>query len=95
MSALEERVDLVRVVNGKTERIAGTETDVFRDRWHTLVIRVEDERFTVSIDGKLPFTAFDRAFLHEGQVALWTEEDNVTRFEEIEVAALPFSAKDQ
>jgi len=95
VNALEERVELVRVVNGKTEQIAGTETDVYRDHWHTLGIRVEDERFTVSIDGKLLFTAFDRTFLRDGQVALWTEEDNVTRFEEIEIAALPFSAKDQ
>jgi hypothetical protein len=95
VSALEQRIDLFRVLNGKSERIFGTDAHIVRDRWHTLGIRVENERFTVSLDGSLLFTAFDRALLREGHVALWTEEDNVTRFEEIEIAALPFSAKDQ
>jgi hypothetical protein len=30
VSALEERVDLIRVLNGKTERIAGTDADIVR-----------------------------------------------------------------
>src|SRR5206468_7862043 len=95
MSALEERIDLVRVLNGKMERIAEMDGDVVRERWHTLGLRVEGERFIASLDGRPVFEAFDRALLHEGNVALWTEEDNVTRFEEIEISALPFSTEDQ
>jgi hypothetical protein len=95
VSALEERIDLVRVLNGKMERIAGMDADVVRERWHSLGIRVEGERFIAFLDGRLVFEAFDRALLREGNVALWTEEDNVTRFEEIEISALPFSTEDQ
>jgi hypothetical protein len=94
VSALEERIDLIRVVNGKSERIAGTDADVIRNRWHTLGIRVENERFMASLDGRLLFTAYDSALLRDGHIALWTEEDNVTRFEEIEIAALPASSGD-
>jgi hypothetical protein len=94
VSALEERIDLVRVLNGKMERIAGMDADVVRERWHSLGIRVEGERFIAFLDGRLVFEAFDRALLRQGNVALWTEEDNVTRFEEIEIAALPFSTED-
>jgi plasmid stabilization system protein ParE len=94
VSALEERIDLIRVLNGKMERIAGMDADVVRERWHSLGIRVEGERFIAFLDGRLVFEAFDRALLREGNVALWTEEDNVTRFEEIEISALPFSTED-
>ena len=94
LSAMEERVDLYRVVAGKSERIAGTDADVFLDRWHRLGIRAEGDRLDVSIDGTFLFTAFDRTFLQDGRVALWTEEDNITRFDEIEIEPLPHSTGD-
>jgi hypothetical protein len=49
-SALEERVDLFRIVKGKKERIWGTDADVVRDRWHLLELQVNDDQFTISLD---------------------------------------------
>jgi hypothetical protein len=94
VSALEQRVDFIKFIDGRSERIAGADADVLRDRWHTIGIHADDERFIVALDGAPLFTAFDRAFSRAGRVALWTEEDNVTRFDEIEIAALPFSSGD-
>jgi hypothetical protein len=34
------------------------------------------------------FTAFERTRMKDGQIALWTQEDNVTRFDRIEVRVL-------
>jgi hypothetical protein len=42
VSALEERVDLVRVVNGKMERVAGADADVMSGRWQTLGVAAAD-----------------------------------------------------
>jgi hypothetical protein len=90
-SALEERVDLFRVVNGKMERIWGTDADVTRYHWHKLGLATEHDQFTVFLDDAWLFTAQDRTFLADGRIGLWTEEDNVTRFDRLEITPLPWS----
>jgi hypothetical protein len=89
VSALEKRVDLFRVVRGKIERIVGADVEVMQNRWHLLGVATEDDRFTISVDGQPTFTAWDRTFRGDGHVALWAEEDNVTRFQEIEITPIP------
>ena len=93
-SALETRVDLLRVADGKMERIADADADVMVNQWHTLGVVVEKDRFDVSFDGKPIFTAWDQSFSGDGHVALWTEEDNVTRFDAITIQPLPRSITD-
>ena len=92
-SALEERVDLFRIVNGKKERIWGTDADVVRDRWHLLELQANDDQFTISLDRNWLFTARDSTLPGDGQVGLWTEEDNVTRFDRLEIETFPASEK--
>jgi hypothetical protein len=88
-NALEHRVDLFLVANGKRERIDGSEAEVTRDRWHVLGVKVNDDHFAVSFDNTLLFTTFDRTRMKDGRVALWTQEDNVTRFDNVEIRRLP------
>jgi hypothetical protein len=88
-SALEKRVDLFRVVNGRIERIAGSHVEIAQNRWHSLGVDADKDRFTISVDGDPVFTAWDSTFRRDGHVALWTEGDNATRFQEIEIAPLP------
>jgi hypothetical protein len=90
-SALEGRVDLFRILGGKMERIGGTEADVALDHWQTLGLVAEGDQFTVSLDNKWLFTVWDRTFSTDGRIGLWTEEDNVTRFDEFEIKALRWS----
>ena len=92
-SALEERVDLFRIVNGKKERIWGTDADVDRGRWHLLELQANDDQFTISLDRNWLFTARDSTLPGDGQVGLWTEEDNVTRFDRLEIETFPASEK--
>jgi hypothetical protein len=92
-SALEERVDLFRVVNGKKERIWGTDADVALDHWHLLELEAKQDQFTISLDRNWLFTAQDSALPNDGRVGLWTEEDNVTRFDRLEIEAFPVSEK--
>ncbi len=58
-------------------------------RWHTLGVTLSDDHFKVSFDGKILFTAFERTRMKGGHVALWTQEDNVTRFDHIDIRVLP------
>jgi hypothetical protein len=88
-NALEDNVRFYRVVKGRREQLAGTNTKVSANAWHTLGLRAEGDKFTVTFDGKMLYTATDRTFTGAGRVALWTKADSVTRFDSIAIKMLP------
>jgi hypothetical protein len=88
-NAFEQRVDLLLFANGKPSRVDSAEAEVLRDRWHTLGVTLNDDHFKVSLDEKVLFTTFERTRMKDGHVALWVQEDNVTRFDRIDVRVLP------
>ena len=88
-NALEDNVRFYRVVKGNRVQIEGANTKVLPNEWHTLGLKAEGERFTITFDGKPLFTTTDRTFAGAGRVALWTKADSVTRFDRIEINTLP------
>jgi glycosyl hydrolase family 59 (putative galactocerebrosidase) len=88
-NALEDNVRFYRVVQGRREQIAGIDTKVAGKEWHTLSLRAEGARFTVSFDGKELFSAEDPTFAAAGKVALWTKADSVTHFDTLTIRPLP------
>jgi hypothetical protein len=87
-NALEDNVRFYRVTRGRREQLDGANLKVTSNEWHTLALRSEGERFTVSYDGKVLFMATDRTFADAGKVALWTKSDSVTRFDQLEITTL-------
>jgi hypothetical protein len=87
-NALEDNVRFYRVVKGRREQLKGANTKVATGQWHTLGLRAEGDRFTVSFDGKLLFTAEDKTFATPGKIALWTKADSVTHFDAITITTL-------
>ena len=51
-NALEDNVRFYRVVKGKREQLASANAKVAANQWHTLALKAEGDRFTVSFDGK-------------------------------------------
>jgi hypothetical protein len=88
-NALEDNVRFYRVVNGRREQLDGANLKVTPNEWHTLGVRTEGERFTISYDGKTLFGVTDTTFAEAGGVALWTKADSVTRFDRLTVTTLP------
>jgi hypothetical protein len=88
-NALEDNVRFYRVAKGKREQLAGTNTKVAANIWHTLGLKAEGDRFTVSYDGSELFTARDATFGEPGKVALWTKADSVTYFDSLMIRPLP------
>jgi len=84
-NALEDNIRFYRVVNGPRQQIKGADLQVVSNQWHTLGLRADGDRFTVSFDGKALFTAEDKTFADPGNVALWTKSDSVTHFDTIEI----------
>lgn len=88
-NALEDNVRLYRVVKGRREQIDGANTKVTGNEWHTLGLKAEGERFTITFDGKMLFTAADKTLAGAGKIALWTKADSITRFDQIAIDVLP------
>jgi hypothetical protein len=88
-NALEDNVRFYRMVKGRREQLEGANLKVTPNEWHQLGLRAEGPQFTITFDGKPLFTATDRTFAGAGRVALWTKADSVTRFDQIEIQALP------
>ena len=87
-NALEDNVRLYRVVNGRRQQIQGADVKVAPSQWHTLGLRAEGNRFTVSFEGKPLYTAEDDTFVNAGKMALWTKADSVTHFDAISITPL-------
>jgi Galactocerebrosidase, C-terminal lectin domain len=87
-NALEDNVHFFRVVKGRRQELAGADTKVASGVWHTLTLRAEGNRFSVSLNGKPLFSHTDRTFGAGGKVALWTKADSVTRFDWIDIKPL-------
>jgi hypothetical protein len=62
---------------------------VTANEWHSLGLRAEGERITVSYDGKVLFSVTDKTFSEAGGVALCTKADSVTRFDQVKITTLP------
>ena len=88
-NAMEDNVRFYRVVNGRREQLGGANLKVTANAWHTLGLRAEGERFTISYDGKMLFGVTDITFDEAGGVALWTKADSVTRFDQMKITTLP------
>jgi hypothetical protein len=58
-----------RVVKGERDQLASTNVKVAANYWHTLALKAEGDRFTVSFDGKPLISAQDRTFPDAGEVA--------------------------
>jgi hypothetical protein len=87
-NALEDNVRFYRVISGRREQLQGADLKVAADRWHTLGLQAEGNRFTVSFDGKTLFTAEDNTLTGPGKIALWTKADSVTHFDTIAITPL-------
>jgi hypothetical protein len=75
-------------VDGRRRQFAGADADVPRDKWQELGLKVEGDRFAVSLDDKELFRATDRTFSGAGRVGLWTKADSLTHFDALEVQPL-------
>lgn len=87
-NALEDNVNLYRVVRGDRQQLAGASTKVTSGVWHTLTLRADDDRLSVSFDGKVLLTQTDRTFPGPGKIALWTKADSVTHFDQLTIRPL-------
>jgi hypothetical protein len=88
-NALENNVRFYRVVRGNREQLGTADLKVAPNAWHTLGLKAEGNRFTISFNGRQLYTINDSTIAGSGKVALWTKADSVTRFDRLVVNPLP------
>ena len=87
-NALEDNVRFYHVVRGRRTQVKSANIKMPANEWHTLALRAEGDRFTVSFDGKQLYTVTDKTLASEGKIALWTKADSVTRFDRLDIRVL-------
>jgi hypothetical protein len=93
-NALESNVRFYRVRNGERQQLATAENvNTPTGQWHTLTLRAEGNRYTVSVNGKTLHTTTDTSTAGPrptaGRAGLWVKSDSVTHFDRIEIKLLP------
>jgi hypothetical protein len=88
-NALENNINLYKVVNGKRSQIAGATVKLRSGEWRTLGLTVEGNRMEIFLDGQRLLEATDGTIKEAGRVGLWTKADSVTAFDGFEAQALP------
>jgi len=84
-NALEDNVNLYKVVAGVRRQIVGYSTSVKGGMWHTLSLKVEGDLLEVVFDGQRVIQTRDGTFGGPGKVGLWTKADSVTYFANLEI----------
>ena len=87
-NALEDNVRFYRMVKGQRQQLDGSNIKIASNEWHTLGLRAENDRFTISFDGSELFSTMDSTFVGTGKVGLWPKADSVTYFDGIAITPL-------
>jgi hypothetical protein len=90
---LENNVVLYKVKNGKRTdlpilgkgRTYGVDVNPLGNDWYTLKIKVNDDLFTVYLNGKELFKVKDNTFTNAGKIGLWTKADAVSFFDDLKI----------
>jgi len=93
---LEDNVVLYKVVNGvRTDlpllgkgRTYGTDVEPLGNDWNKLKLVVENDLFTVFLNGKQLFQVRDTTFSGAGKAGLWTKADAVTYFDNFKLTGI-------
>src|SRR5438132_12390743 len=81
-NALEGNVTIYHTIKGKRTEKKRTNMKVTSNQWHTLRVDFQDNRFTVTFDGKKAIEWDDDTFKNAGKVGVWTKADSVTLFDD-------------
>ncbi len=82
---LENNFRIYYVKGGRRVMIAGTKVSLRPDRWHTMKIVQDGDRFEGYLDGRKLLTGRDGHIRGAGGVGLWTKADAITRFDDFSV----------
>lgn len=88
-NALEDNVDLFKVVRGKRSLVEEAPVKVPAGAWHTLRFEAKGSHLKVLFDGRTVIEKEDATFPGPGKVGLWTKADSVSAFTDLKIEPAP------
>jgi hypothetical protein len=86
---LEDNFRVYKVVDGKRIQLATKAAiKIPAGEWHTLTVKMMDDKIECYLDGKKHLEAADNAFQEAGKIGLWTKADAQTSFDLLTVSEL-------
>jgi 3-keto-disaccharide hydrolase len=86
-NALENNLNLYKVVDGRRREITGSSVTVPSGPWHELRVEVRGNLINCYFDGAKQIDTTDSTFGSPGKIGLWTKADSVTSFDDLTVIA--------
>jgi hypothetical protein len=87
-NALEDNVNLYRVVGGRRVEIGGWRGKVASGTWHSLALEARGQHLRVIWEGQPIIEATDDTLREAGRIGVWTKADSVTHFDALTVSEL-------
>jgi hypothetical protein len=84
-NALENNLNLYKMVNGRRQQIHGAEVRVPAGQWHTLRVVAQGDHILCFFNGQKLLDIRDATY-KQGKVGLWTKADSVTAFDDLRAA---------
>jgi hypothetical protein len=86
--ALAGRVRFLSIINGERREIAGRDARLVVGKAETLGVKVIDNRFEITLDGKPLFEATDAGLTTAGRLGIWSRADSDTSFGDLFITVL-------
>ena len=86
--AIAGRVRLVCVINGERCEIADRPAALVADKAQTLKLTAVDQRFSISLDGKVVLETYDSLIAAPGRFGVWSRADSQTSFGDLFITLL-------
>jgi len=87
-NALEDTVQLYRLVEGVHHVVTSKNVHVESGKWHSLDVIINDVHVIAFFDGQQLFDIRDDTFSAAGKIGLLTKSDGVTLFDDLQVTVL-------
>jgi hypothetical protein len=86
--ALAGRVRFLSVINGERREITDRDARLIIGKAETLGVKVTDDRFKVTLDGKPLFETTDPGLTAAGRLGIWSRADSNTSFGDLFITVL-------
>jgi 3-keto-disaccharide hydrolase len=83
-NALEDNLNLYKMVNGRRKQITGAKVKVPSDQWHALQVVAKGDHIVCYFNGQKLIEVQDATYT-KGKIGLWTKADSVTAFADLTV----------
>lgn len=82
---LENNLRFYKVVNGDRKQLKSVDSDIKSGEWFLMSVRMNGNRITCSLNGKVMIETNDNTFQNAGKVGIWSKADAQSYFDDLNI----------